>query len=115
MKNVDGLNLIEEIWKIIKDILLERLQEKYKILRNKLNMNGTRSIFVTLNLAFTLKLLWWALKYSGVLRQNKWEFLGVNPMRQHFLKLVSNSNELLSTRVTGQYEENYKIVSKSVK
>lgn len=112
---MNGLNLIEEIWKMIKDILLERLQEKYKILRNKLNMNGTGLIFITLNLPFTLKLLWWALKYSSVLRQNKWEFLGVNPMCQHFLKLVSNSSEVLSSRVTAQYEENYKIVSKSVK
>lgn len=101
-----------EIWKMIK----EKLQENYKTPRNKFNMNGTWSIFMILNLGFMLKLPWGELKYSDGLRQkNKSEFLGVNSVHQHFLKLVSNSNEVLNSRVTGLYEDNCKNVLKGVK
>ena len=35
--NVDGPNPIEETWKVIKDILLEKAPPKYKIFRNQSN------------------------------------------------------------------------------
>lgn len=35
-------------------------------------------------------------------------------MQPHFLKLVNNSSVVLSSKVTGLYEENYKFVLKDI-
>lgn len=67
-----------------------------------------------LNLGFTLKLPWSTLKYPDVLKQNKSELVGVSSIHQHFLKLVSNSNVVLGSRVTGLHEENYEIILKGI-
>lgn len=66
--NVDGPNPIEETWKVIKDILLEKAPPKYKIFRNKFNIKATRHIY-DYQPCLYLKVPWGALKYPDVLRQ----------------------------------------------